>query len=130
MCYVHGHVHGHVRGHAHGHGHGHGRVHACIGTGVGVGTCAWHARCTPAAPALHARCTSLAADGMPHMPPTLSAAGPHAHAQYHMPHATYIICRWSSDGRWKVYDILFAIAMLYVGKRVKWVREAQEALDF
>jgi hypothetical protein len=31
--------------------------------------------------------------------------------------------------RWKVYDILWALALLLLGRRLKWVRDAQEALD-
>ena len=30
---------------------------------------------------------------------------------------------------WKVYDILFALFLLFLGRRVRWVREAQELLN-
>ena len=30
---------------------------------------------------------------------------------------------------WKVYDVLWALALLWLGRRLKWVRDAQELLD-
>jgi len=30
---------------------------------------------------------------------------------------------------WKVCDVLWAIALLYLGRRIRWVRRAQETLD-
>ena len=35
----------------------------------------------------------------------------------------------ASPHSWKVYDVLFAVVMLYLGRRIQWVRRAQELLD-